>query len=138
MNEQAPFTEPQKAQNSLPREVYRIPEGSTATITCELSIDADTAVKWFKDGAEFTKGQSLQEGKHYQLVIAEASMAETGIYSVLINNEQHTVAQVIVEGKKRTVLISACLFLPQPVHLSTFVAFSYNRLFSHNRCRCLA
>ncbi len=84
--------------------VYRILEGSTATITCEVSGVSSEEVVWFKDeiqvDSETPQFEKVADGEKQHLIIHDVTLSETAVYSAEICGQRHTVAQLIVEGTK--------------------------------------
>ena len=82
--------------------VYRVLEGSTATITCEISGVSTEEITWFKDDTAVTpetaQFEMISDGMKQHLVIHDVTVNESAVYSVEITGQRHTVAQLIVEG----------------------------------------
>jgi hypothetical protein len=85
--------------------MYVIPQGSTATITCELEDTCQPMdVSWIKDDRPLPRVAKLervsQDAKHY-LIIHDAQLEDTGVYSVRIDGLHHQVAQVVVKAPRK-------------------------------------
>uniref|UniRef100_A0A914WL06 Ig-like domain-containing protein n=1 Tax=Plectus sambesii TaxID=2011161 RepID=A0A914WL06_9BILA len=90
------------SSSSVEPEMYVIPQGSTATITCELEESVQPLdVSWIKDDRPVPLLSRLERvshnAKHY-LIIHDAQYEDSGIYCVRIDGLYHQVAQVVVKG----------------------------------------
>lgn len=83
---------------------YLIPQGSNATIACELDYDSVADFKnliWQKDNrpielANQNKFEYVINGAKHFLILHNASIEDSGIYSVLIANNSYNIAKISI------------------------------------------
>ncbi|CAD5224136.1 unnamed protein product [Bursaphelenchus okinawaensis] len=87
---------------------YLVPLNSTATIACELeSTEKLKTFQWRKDNQNIICNQNskyehvINGFKHY-LIIHNAQVYDSGVYSVLINSTVFKVAQLTISQKRHT------------------------------------
>lgn len=73
-----------------PLEDQAIPEGESATFSCELNFD-DVTVTWFKKGVKLQKGRGVQieaDGSCHKITFAECNVDDMGTVSMSAENLQ--------------------------------------------------
>lgn len=92
---------PTSMATSQPK-TQRIPEGSIAEVTFELSVDGHEVI-WFKNDEPLaeTSADRLtmhRGGMNQSLIITDTVLDDSATYSVLIDGQMYQVCQLVVEG----------------------------------------
>lgn len=81
-------------------EQFRVTEGTTATVTCEVT--SKETVTWLKGDQPIASDahyEIKQEGEKHHLIIHEAQISDTAEYAIQQAGERQPVIQLIVESK---------------------------------------
>lgn len=81
-------------------ELVCVPEGTTVTLNCEARATED--ITWFQNDQPIsadTHFEIIYDGEKHHLIIHEAQLTDSALYSIFQAGERAPVAELIVEGK---------------------------------------
>lgn len=93
-------------------ELIRIPEGTTTKITCQTTTVEE--IIWLRGDQPIygdSRFEMVSEKEKQHLIIHEAQLSDSAVYSIVQAGERIPVAELIVEG---TLFMRACYFPWEP------------------------